>query len=524
MNWLLFFGTFIISSPQPVQPPPQHVLDSLETAWTRYYLQQRDPACAEEAKSLIESFDQIHGDNPYYLYFKSQTLGYLGDYEASLEIMYALPVEFLADPIALINRAARENREGNYETTLWCLQYASGTGNWLFEAFFHETLAQGYFPKLDPVKADPRARDFLYALGDPFYPVIARHSSAMIAAVDYIHFHNEQAIKPFVAQTFDLHHGRSPRYALLVADHLQKEDPEAAFLLRESLLKRLTSLDLTQSPKSENNQDGFSPDERALLRFWTANTAYKQAQALKTKDEDQYLQFMELAARFGPDELDSRISDSTYFYEKNILGVKDSYRTDYARLLEERGQMRRAFDVWLDAWAVRNELLPEVKRVFQELYPERDFESNIGQFISTRLPDVPGFQLTRLDGSLVSKDSYKGKWLLLDFWGTWCSPCRAEIPAIQALYQELKAKAGDQFELLAVAINDREPGLRRFIKKEKMTYPVAIGEMEIAKAFGVSVYPTKFLVDPEGKMLTLSDDWESVVSEKVVGDGESKVP
>lgn len=113
--------------------------------------------------------------------------------------------------------------------------------------------------------------------------------------------------------------------------------------------------------------------------------------------------------------------------------------------------------------------------------------------------DVPGFTVTDLDGKTVSFADLRGKVVLVNFWATWCPPCRAEIPDLVALQEKYRDK------LVVLGISEDEDAtpaqVKAFGVEQKMNYPIIMKTPELAKIFkGVSALPTTFVIDPEGKV------------------------
>ena len=112
---------------------------------------------------------------------------------------------------------------------------------------------------------------------------------------------------------------------------------------------------------------------------------------------------------------------------------------------------------------------------------------------------APEFRLTTLEGAPVTTDSLRGKVVLLNFWATWCPPCRVEMPGFQDVYDEHRARG---FVVLGVSTDraGRAPVLD-FLRKEGITYPVAMANGDIVNAYGgARVLPTSFLIDRHGRI------------------------
>jgi thiol-disulfide isomerase/thioredoxin len=112
---------------------------------------------------------------------------------------------------------------------------------------------------------------------------------------------------------------------------------------------------------------------------------------------------------------------------------------------------------------------------------------------------APDFSLPQPSGGPPLKLSdYRGRVVVLDFWATWCEPCRAEIPH----FVDLQNKYADQgFQILGVAMDDSPDPVPAFVKQFKMNYPVVMGNAKIGEQYGgVLGLPIAFLIDRQGQI------------------------
>lgn len=116
---------------------------------------------------------------------------------------------------------------------------------------------------------------------------------------------------------------------------------------------------------------------------------------------------------------------------------------------------------------------------------------------------APNFTLPELNGGEVHLGNYRGKVVLVNFWATWCEPCKRETPALQAAYKRLSNQG-----LMIIGVNltddetaqgNTESDIRSFVEQYNVTYPIALDVAgEATKAFRVFPLPTSYFIDPEG--------------------------
>ena len=115
---------------------------------------------------------------------------------------------------------------------------------------------------------------------------------------------------------------------------------------------------------------------------------------------------------------------------------------------------------------------------------------------------APDFELTTLAGDPVKLSDYKGKKVILNFWATWCPPCRAEMPDMQKYYEE--QAQGEDVEILAVNLTTADKGMdaiNAFIEEFGLTFPVPMDtEGDIGELYQAAAIPTSYMIDTEGRV------------------------
>jgi thiol-disulfide isomerase/thioredoxin len=116
-----------------------------------------------------------------------------------------------------------------------------------------------------------------------------------------------------------------------------------------------------------------------------------------------------------------------------------------------------------------------------------------------RNPDpAPDFKLTALDGKPLTLAALQGKVVLLNFWATWCGPCRAEIPDLVALQERYK----DRLQIVGLNVDDEEADIKQYVQETGINYPVAMTSNDVRIQFGgIPALPTSFVLDTEGRVV-----------------------
>lgn len=116
-----------------------------------------------------------------------------------------------------------------------------------------------------------------------------------------------------------------------------------------------------------------------------------------------------------------------------------------------------------------------------------------------RLPGLPppDFTLPGLDGGAITLSDLQGKVVLINFWATWCPPCREEMPSMEKVYRRFKDK---DFTILAVDIMEHPDTVRRFARRYELTFPILLdANGEVTQKYVANAIPTSYIVDKEGK-------------------------
>ena len=109
---------------------------------------------------------------------------------------------------------------------------------------------------------------------------------------------------------------------------------------------------------------------------------------------------------------------------------------------------------------------------------------------------APDFRLTTVDGETLQLSDLRGNIVLLNFWGTWCGPCRREMPEFQKAYEDRQDQG---FEILAVAFNDTEAAIKDFRDEFGLTFLLALDDSgEVNNTYAVQTRPSTYVIDRDG--------------------------
>ncbi len=134
------------------------------------------------------------------------------------------------------------------------------------------------------------------------------------------------------------------------------------------------------------------------------------------------------------------------------------------------------------------------------LNDRRDHNNSAAITVNGEVEQAPEFTLYTLEGTEIKLSDYLGKIVILDFWATWCAPCRKSIPDLISIQDEYED------DLVVIGISFDQPAsqnnLQQFINNFGINYPVVLGTNEVSEAYGnIQAIPTSFIIDTEGNII-----------------------
>ncbi len=133
-----------------------------------------------------------------------------------------------------------------------------------------------------------------------------------------------------------------------------------------------------------------------------------------------------------------------------------------------------------------------------------------GFVVSKKIIPSINFKLENINGIEEELSDYLGKVVFLNFWATWCGPCRYEMPSMENLYNEFK---GDGLEILAINLGETVPVIKEFKEDYNLSFPILLDkDNSVAMIYGARSIPTTYLIDREGNILGMAvgaREWDS---------------
>lgn len=227
------------------------------------------------------------------------------------------------------------------------------------------------------------------------------------------------------------------------------------------------------------------------------------------------------------------LASNTHYmrYGRGSFAVEDSlfkYRTweqNTKKLNMEKYMARfyndQAFAPFIMLFEMTNELsldeLKELRGQLNEKLNNHPYTKELDEIIANKEfkvgVEAPEFSIKGMDGEDIELKNFAGKYILLDFWASWCGPCRNEMPNVVKLYKECKGK---NFEIIGISLDQKPEPWKKAVKDLKMTWPQAcdfqVWYGPVARKYNLSAIPYTVLINPEGRIEALNLRGEELIN------------
>jgi thiol-disulfide isomerase/thioredoxin len=311
----------------------------------------------------------------------------------------------------------------------------------------------------------------------------------------------------------DLYTKKSGRYGVLIYKLLAADSAVAQ--LSERLFAALNKEFAKDTAQVTESTPYDKLRRRAWVRYMCASLNLLKANS--TQDLREKEASLKIAFENSPDRID--LTNYGFYYDTPFLFGADkiSFQDDYLTFLtKQKADNNKLIPVLLEMSLANPTYKNQLKEVYNRANDKKtDFENFWLENVNSRSTDILPIELSMIDDKKFVGKALKGKWILLDFWGTWCAPCREEHPDLEKLYESYIKPKSDKMALLTIACNDKKDKVLDYMQEKKFTFPVAMSDGEVEKSLAITYYPTKLLVTPQGKYLRVPNgkNWVEFVKQ-----------
>lgn len=310
------------------------------------------------------------------------------------------------------------------------------------------------------------------------------------------------------------------RYRLLIYDRmtdLNVADSIRSAYLDYSIEMFRNSIDEISNSADSALKEGFffkyhvAPN-RILLQKQLADAYYRKSKL----QPNNFSKYMQLASDYMPNQED-KIEDNSRLNNEYPFLPEQNYTELYLNAAGATGASPEALlKRYVDMVILEPERYPILKEKYLKVFPNGDFKAFFTKTLQEKLPATPKFNLKDRLGSDVNSKNQEGKFMFVDFWGTWCGACVAEIDKIEDLF--VNNPVPNKLIVTTIACYDKKKLVDEFMGIKNFTYQVLMSDDLVEKNFKVRSYPTKLLLLPNDHFLIIphSDDYKAIVKKYTV--------
>ncbi len=465
-----------------------------------------------KVKRAIEELNPIFKNDAYYAVSKLNLIQQTRNnhnYKVYWEALMETPNEYLKDQSShLHNKQGTALDKGSAADAYAVSKYFYNTPS--FTGWVQQSFAQNFIGEYDypgRKEMDRKSAELIQMFASDKNQIYRQKIRALNLWVKAKADSKNTALQLETATAFnkmsdpEMKEGNGGRYALLMYNLLLDVNKKGA---ADSLLNSAITKLQKYTADSLNK-------ERYESQNMLAHAYYLKFLSLAKTDSAKAIGYLAKAAEYSPKNNKEKAYAS--FYDRVFLKSKESYRDDYIDQLLNAGNEQEALKLLAVQVNSSPETLADMQKRFETTFPNRSFKTFFTEHIISTWQNAPEFTVKNINGKENSLSDFKDKWLVLDFWGTWCGPCKQELPDVNRFYTELtEGKHGDS-NFLSVACYDTEEKVKDFLALNKYTIPVAMSDNKIQKDYKITGYPSKIIISPDGRMLNVQfgKDWKGIL-------------
>jgi thiol-disulfide isomerase/thioredoxin len=266
-----------------------------------------------------------------------------------------------------------------------------------------------------------------------------------------------------------------------------------------NLLRDLTAY-LRQNPRAEDRDQAYAAlFNKAIEHDWFAETEEMALRYLESDPDGPVKALAQIIATMARANA-GRYDDALARYRTLMSGLgkadQEEFASSFTDTFATSALMAGEFSTARAIYQTLQERFTESQTVRDKVARELGRLDRIGK-------PAPGGEALDLAGKPVRLDAFKGKYVLVDFWATWCAPCIGELPRLQEAYRKYH---GAGFEIVSVSLDETRSAVLDFVKVRKLPWIQlhnATAGADLVEAFGISSIPASYLIDPDGNIVRL---------------------